>query len=296
MSFRAYTAAEALAIDLPRKADTAPPKPDSTAKLVAYALAGYVNAESAACFPTVSTLAERAHLSVSATREALRRLEAAGFIRTELRPRPGDRHRSSIYTFCTLENTADANAAPAKPGLTGDAANDTPTAPHARPPSNSPQVTPVAAAAESWKGFPEPLFPEKLAYLWNEFAAPMGATKQGVLSPYLIHSIRDRYEECQRTPHGVRRTLTSIGDWATFFAWIARSPWLTGGTPQYGDKPFSASLSWLTKTPETFFQVRDGKRHPKDCSIPDSPLLPNWCEEELKKFSPVRAHAQRKFR
>lgn len=67
--------------------------------------------------------------------------------------------------------------------------------------------------------------------------------------------MRTRWREARK-----RQTLTW---WRSFFAYCARSAFLTGKVQSAGRKPFELSLEWLTKQ-ENFAKVREGAYHDAD--------------------------------
>lgn len=164
-----------------------------------------------------------------------------------------------------------------------------------------------AAAKEAGKPtrrkstFPCAMFPEKIAYLWNEICwqpyldepSGGGAHRQGPLTASLVSHLRMRYASAQRGVHGLEHTITSLEDWAEFFVYLSTSKFLMGEAKPKGGvgNPFRVSLSWVLKTEENFFKCREGRYHKFAHELRPalgSAKLPQWDMNLLRSFSVTR--------
>lgn len=163
-----------------------------------------------------------------------------------------------------------------------------------------------AAAKEAGKPtrrkptFPCALFPEKIAYLWNEICwqpfidepSGGGAHRQGPLTASMVGHLRMRYASAQKGVHGLEHTITSLEDWAEFFVYLSTSKFLMGEVkPKQGDNPFRVSLSWVLKNEDNFFKCREGRYHKSAFQLRPalgSAKLPEWDMNLLRSFSVTR--------
>ncbi len=141
---------------------------------------------------------------------------------------------------------------------------------------------------------PCPMFPEKLAYLWNDIAVPKGAQRQGPLDAIVVANISKRYISAQRQVGNVRFQITTLEDWARFFEYLSQSKFLMGATgPSSDGRVWRSSLTWLVRNEEKFFKCRSGEYHKGEEGItpPERSRVPEFDPAILRAFSPIKVGA-----
>ena len=141
---------------------------------------------------------------------------------------------------------------------------------------------------------PCPMFPEKLAYLWNDIAVPKGAQRQGPLDPVVVANIGKRYISAQRQVADIRFKITTLEDWARFFEYLSQSKFLMGTAgPSADGRIWRCSLTWLVRNEEKFFKCRSGDYHKGEEGItpPERSRVPEFDPAILRAFSPIKVGA-----